>query len=176
MADRERFERIYGDHFEHILRYFLRRVDRDDAADATSEVFSVCWRRLDDIPEGAELPWLYGVAGRILLHRRRSSARYARSLPRFVETQTIDDVESEVLRDESAANVRSALHRLNARDREVIRLASWEDLDRGELAAALGCSTNTASKRLSRALDRLATELGASERPHGPRLMRRATR
>ncbi len=53
-----------------------------------------------------------------------------------------------------------ALEALRPDDREVIRLAAWEDLGRDELAALLGCSPNAITKRLNRALDHLGAELG----------------
>ena len=53
----------------------------------------------------------------------------------------------------------AAADRLGKADQEVLRLAGWEELDRDELAAALDCSPNAMTKRLNRALDRLA---------HGP--------
>ena len=49
-------------------------------------------------------------------------------------------------------------------DREVIRLAGWEGLDRTALAETLDCSPNAVTKRLNRALDRLGRELGVVER------------
>lgn len=29
------------------------------------------WRRIADIPDGSELPWLYGVARRVVMNHRR---------------------------------------------------------------------------------------------------------
>jgi DNA-directed RNA polymerase specialized sigma24 family protein len=52
------------------------------------------------------------------------------------------------------------MERLRPADREVLRLANWEALSRSDVAVALGCSENAASKRLRRALDRLASAMG----------------
>ena len=41
-----------------------------------AETFLVAWRRLDDVPADA-LPWLYGVARRVLANQRRSADRGA---------------------------------------------------------------------------------------------------
>lgn len=67
----------------------------------------------------------------------------------------------------------AAAGRLGEADQEVLRLAGWEELDRDELAAALGCSANAATKRLNRALDRLAYELGVARRSRGRFFSRR---
>ena len=57
-----------------------------------------------------------------------------------------------------------ALERLRLSDQEIIRLAGWEELGRDEIAEALQCTPNAVTKRLNRALDRLAQQLGAIER------------
>ena len=54
------------------------RPDGDLAQDAVSETFLVAWRRLADVPTGADtLPWLYGVARRVLANQRRGNQRRA---------------------------------------------------------------------------------------------------
>ena len=60
-----------------------------------------------------------------------------------------------------------AIDRLPAGDQEIIRLAGWEELERSEIAVVLGCTPNAVTKRLGRALDRLASELGVVERHRG---------
>ena len=53
-----------------------------------------------------------------------------------------------------------ALGRLQPADREIIQLAGWEQLGRSAIATAMQCTPNAVTKRLNRALDRLARELG----------------
>ena len=76
-ADTDRraaFERLYRDHYDRVLAYTLSRTDRDRALDATAEVFLVAWRRFDDVPS-APLPWLLGVARKVISGQRRSMDR-----------------------------------------------------------------------------------------------------
>ena len=63
---RSRFEALYATEGRRVLAYALRRTAQPaDAADVLAEVFLVAWRRLDDVPAGAEARlWLYGVARR----------------------------------------------------------------------------------------------------------------
>ena len=75
MNDRHRFERIYVDHYDAVLRYCLRRTNREDALDTAAETFTVAWRRRADMPVDGELPWLYGVARKLLANHHRSAAR-----------------------------------------------------------------------------------------------------
>ena len=39
-----------------------------------AETFAVAWRRRDRMPRGAELPWLYGVARRVLAEASATQA------------------------------------------------------------------------------------------------------
>src|SRR4029450_2647016 len=59
-----------------VRAYARRRAAPDAAQDVVADTFLVAWRRLEDVPEDA-LPWLYGVARRVLANQRRSAARGA---------------------------------------------------------------------------------------------------
>ena len=121
------------------------------------------WRRIDDVPEGeAALRWLYGVSKRVLLNHRRSRRRLHRLTARLVGTATapIDGPESVVLRRAEHAELLAALESLPERDQEVLRLATWEELPRAEIAELLGCSRHAVDQRIYRATRRLAREVG----------------
>lgn len=175
VEDRQRFERIYTDLHEPVLRYCLRRSNREDALDAAAETFTIAWRRYQAMPDGRELPWLYGIARNVLRHQRRSAGRESGALTRL--RSNVDPVAASVedLAIEHAQfdDVLVALVRLDEGDREIIQLAAWEDLDRIEIATALGCSPNAASKRLRRALDHLAQRLDVNATPRGRLFARR---
>ncbi len=166
---RHRFEKVYVDHYDAVLRYCLRRTDREDALDATAETFAIAWRRRSDVPTGRELPWLYGVARRVLANQRRSVNRRQSAFSdlRVLPDGSFPEPEPQLIRNEEISDVVSALARLKADDQEVIRLAGWEELGREELALAMDCTPNAVTKRLNRALDRLARELGVAERSRG---------
>ncbi len=52
------FRDLFATHFSDVWRFVRRRVASDaDADDITAEVFSVAWRRQDQLPTGAERPW-----------------------------------------------------------------------------------------------------------------------
>ena len=165
----QRFEWIYANYYEAVLRYCLRRSKREDALDATAETFTVAWRRRVEMPKDQELPWLYGVARRVLANQRRSAGRQQMTVARLraVRSDQVNEPEFELIRNEESRAVVSALSRLKPADREIIRLAGWEKLDRGGLALATGCTPNAVTKRLNRALDHLAHEMGVVERTKG---------
>ena len=160
MEDRTaRFRRLFDATYKPLHAYVRRRADAADADDLVADVLTVAWRRLDAIPAGAELPWLYGVARRTLANHRRGQARRRRLTTRLaalVDAGGTDD------HDDGA--VLAALARLSAADRELLQLAAWEDLDAADIAVALGCSVNAAALRLSRARRKLRTRLTELER------------
>ena len=156
----ETFRRLYADHFDTVLGFALRRVDRpEDAGDVTADTFLVAWRRLAHVPGGDETrPWLYGVARRVLANHRRGD-RLRRELAASVP-DTSDDVVQR-------ADVTEAMRRLSARDQEVLELHLWEGLESRDIAEVLGLTTVVVRPRLSRARTRLRELLGNDPEPPG---------
>lgn len=147
-------EALYARFCDDVFRYALRRTGNDaDAEDVLAETFAVCWRRIDDVPSGKELPWLYGVARRVLANQRRSSGRLDRLRARLQAEQLADPP---VATEEGLA--REVLDQLADPDQEVLRLALWEELTPSEIAVALGITENAVYIRLHRARQRFATQ------------------
>ena len=155
--DQARFEDLYRSNVRNVLAYVLTRTGRDNAHDVAASTFLVAWRRFDEVPDDA-LPWLIGVARRILADQWRADSRRS-ALGRRLRADAItsgtsvsDVADSLVLGDA----IREALSRLRPEDREVVVLAAWQGLSTEQLAIALGCSKAKASLRLHRARRRFA--------------------
>lgn len=162
------FRRLYADHFDAVLAFALRRVDRpEDAADVAADTFLVAWRRLAHVPPAHETrPWLYGVARRVLANHRRGDRRRSalgERLRRDLATCVPDASDDVVQR----ADVTEAMRRLSARDQEVLELHLWEGLESREIAEVLGLTTAVVRPRLSRARGRLREVLGNDPPPAG---------
>lgn len=162
LSDEEaRFAEIYGLYGKHIHGYCARRTDGADVADAVAETFLVAWRRIEQVPEGeATLPWLYGVAYRVLSHQWRHKARGRRlieklSLQADVETPPPDLL---IVGGESYRLVIKASSRLRPIDQEVLRLTLWEELSHADAATVLGIDAAAVKQRAYRARLNLATE------------------
>jgi RNA polymerase sigma-70 factor (ECF subfamily) len=69
------FEELYRATYPRVLAYTRSMASREDADDAVAETYAIAWRRQRDIPRGAELGWLIGVARRVLANARRSRRR-----------------------------------------------------------------------------------------------------
>lgn len=151
---------MYGDHFDAVQSYCLRRLPIAAANDAVSEVFLVAWRRIDSVPEGDEaLPWLFGVARNAVRNSGRSIRRNARLVAKLgaVREAPVAGPETQVVRRSESQRILDALDRLRPADREVLRLRAWEDLSAAQIAEVIGVSTHAAEKRLARAMKRLET-------------------
>lgn len=168
------FTGLYEKHHRAVLAYCLRRTNDADARDATAEVFTVAWRRIEDLPdEELVLPWLYGVARRILSRQYRSTRRLRRLVRKLggVGTGSSPDPVSEMVMRWEYRTVREALDRLKPAQREVLLLAAWEDLSNDEIGVALGCSTQAAAQRVHRAKKQLGRTFRAlAARPAQPPL------
>lgn len=163
-----RFESCFRDHYVAVLAFAIRRLsDRATAEDAASETFAVVWRRRDLIPE-EPLPWLYGIALRVVANQRRSSQRRRRLDDRLEHeassrAATPEAVDSLHRRDAFSR----AFQHLSEDEREVLRLVAWDGLDTSEAARVLGCSAAAFRVRLHRARRRLSKQLEATgHSPH----------
>jgi len=159
----QRFERCFRDNYAAILAFAIRRMpDRGTAEDAAAETFTVAWRRRDLIP-AEPLPWLYGIALRVIANQRRSTRRRRRlddRLEREKATEASAPEPIEALQNRDAFS--RAFARLNEGEREVLRLVAWDGLETREAASVLGCSPTAFRVRLHRARRRLAKHLEAT--------------
>ncbi len=154
---RARFEALIDLVGEPLRRYAARRTDAETAQDAVADAFLVMWRRLDDVPVGAELPWCYAVARNCLANAQRKARRQHSLVVRLASISTADP--GPAIPDGPDSAVTDAVRALPAADREVLMLWAWEDLRPAEIATALGISVNAVNIRLHRARRRLAAQL-----------------
>jgi RNA polymerase sigma-70 factor (ECF subfamily) len=160
---RARFEAVTEEVFEPLQRYLRRRTDPDSAEDALADVLLTIWRRIDDVPPENALPWSYGVARRSLANQRRAQRRHLRLVQRL-EAEPHKDREPDPAEAGADPELASALERMSADDREILRLWSWEQLEPREIAPVLDISVNAATLRLSRARSRLADRMRRQDR------------
>jgi RNA polymerase sigma-70 factor (ECF subfamily) len=144
------FDALVRAHTPAVHRYLVRRVGAGDADDLTADVLVVAWRRRDDVPDDAALPWLYRTAGFVVAnHRRKGRPIPVGDVP---DEPTDDDPAVAAVRDEQ---VRAVLRALSPRDRQIVLLNAWEGLAGDELARVLGIGRGGADAALSRARARL---------------------
>ena len=153
------FESLYSRHRLEVLAYCARRIGPSDAADACSETFLVAWRRIEDVPAPPmTLPYLYGIAGRVLsnhfraLHRRSRLGTVLGSLGVTSPPEPADVV----LQNSKNQDVVAAVRRLSPKDREIVMLYTWEELSRETIAEMMGTTKAAIDQRIHRSYRRLA--------------------
>jgi RNA polymerase sigma-70 factor (ECF subfamily) len=168
----ERFRSIFEHRYPSIHSYVLRRLGAtsNDVADVTSQIFAVAWRRRAQIPEPPDdLPWLYGVARKIVSRHWRSGQRRQHLTDRL-ESEAKTHPEASTSPDPETVLVREAVSRLRTKDQELVRLILWEELSHAEAGKVLGCSANAVAVRLHKAREKLRSQLGkeSMRRNRGP--------
>lgn len=157
----ETLQRLHDAHAASVRAYVLRRSNAQTADDVCAEVWVIAWRRLLDIPEDA-LPWLLGVARRVLANERRRQRRFSALRERLWAARGDDVVGPPPLPGDPLLG--AALRRMKPADVEVLLLVAWEDLAPERAAAVLGVRRGTFAVRLHRAKARLAAALDQETR------------
>ena len=156
---RTQFESIYRQNRPAVLAYCLRRTEASEADDACSETFLVAWRRIDDLPPPpGTLPYLYGIAGRVLSNHLRSIRRRSRLDEKLSNLGVAPHADPAALIIQSACDqdVVKAVRTLKPKDREIVMLYAWEDLARDVIAEMMGMSRAAIDQRIHRSYKRLA--------------------
>lgn len=155
----EDFEAFYEGHRDTCFRAVLATVsDRHLAEELTAEAFARAWghwRKVRRHP--APAAWVVRTAlnTHISWWRRRR-----REVP--WDTATVGALEREPADDDATVvdlALRAALRKLPARQREVVVLRVFLDLDTRSTAAALGVAPGTVQSHLHRAIKALRAEL-----------------
>jgi len=148
------FDEWVRPHLSAMHRYAARRVGVAQADDVVQEALVRAWRRRStyDVSRGEPLAWLLGIV-------RDRAARQRR--PRGVSL----DRDHEVHQSPADLDLERALARLTRRQRDVIDLYYFVDLDVANVAGALGVAPGTVRATLHQArgaLRALLAEEGAS--------------
>lgn len=156
--DREAvIRRMIGEHQTALLRLcYLYLHDVHLAEDAVQETFIKAYRTLDTFRSASsEKTWLTRIAMRTCCDMRRSF--WFRRMDRRITPEMLPDRASEAEEDESALTL--ALMNLPRREREVVLLYYYQDMNMTDIADALGLTQPTVSYRLRRAREKLRQEL-----------------
>jgi RNA polymerase sigma-70 factor (ECF subfamily) len=160
-GDSEAFGMLFERHARTIYNFCFRRVGNwATAEDLVSIVFLEAWRRLDKpLPNGKELPWLFGIATNVVRNRRRTERRHAAALKRVPQPSPnpsfADDSDQRVDDEELMGRALGLVARLPRREQEVFALCAWSELSYEDAATALRIPVGTVRSRLSRARARL---------------------
>lgn len=161
---------IYDRHHDAVFRFVVRATaGAADAEDLVHAVFLTAAKHASTF-DGREscLPWLLGIAARLVQRRRRTLARYARMLLAFdrerAESRSYDPRDSLNARAE-LDDLERALAELSDRKRVVLVLAEIEGLSCEAIAELLGVPVGTVWTRLHHARRQLRERLARERKP-----------
>ena len=167
-GDGESFSIFFRRYARPVTLYAVRRCrDPHDVGDLVGDTFLTALQAAGRyIPQtDTALPWLFGIARRMLARQRRRTASAGRLATRVgnVEPLVTED-EADAIGDAiDAARQRPALGHallsLSDGEREIFLLVAYDGLTPHEAAIVVGVSANAARLRLSRARKRLRDEL-----------------
>lgn len=157
-GDPDAVRKVYDDYGRAVFAVAYRALgDRGLAEEAVQQTFLQAWRaahRFD--PSRPPGPWLYAIARRVAVDLYRRERRHA----------TVDSEEPEVAilpqsfeRTWEIWEVRCALARLPADEREVLHATHYLGLTQSETAERIGIPLGTVKSRSHRAYGHLADEL-----------------
>lgn len=139
--------------------------DAAEAEDAAQEAFVKAFYALPRFRPGAPFrPWLLRIVANEARNRRTAAARRGRLALRSAELPPLEPAttpEDAAVAGEERAVLLQAINGLRPEDRLVIAHRYFFELTEAEMAVALDCPRGTVKSRLSRALGRLRTALGA---------------
>ena len=167
LSDPQEFERAYDDHARGVYAAALRILGNSaQAQDVTQDVFMRVWRRPSafDARRGELGSYLRLMARSRALDLWREGQAAGRMSDRLkvvveVTEPAVEDAPAPALeRDESRAQVRSALHRLPRVQREALVLAYWGGMTADEIAQRSHVPLGTAKSRIRLGLARLRKE------------------
>jgi RNA polymerase sigma factor (sigma-70 family) len=154
------FERLFAAHYWGVRAYVVRRAPSAAVEDVVADTFLVAWRRLDSVGDDP-LPWLFGVARRLLANQTRAERRRGALIARLQSLAARPSAGWEPPA-EMGDGMAGAMAALSAREREALLLVAWEGLDPGRAAEAAGCSAAAFRVRLHRARQHVADQLACS--------------
>lgn len=168
VGDPERFAVLFDRHGAAVARYARHWFGPDDAADIVADTFLTAFRKRGHYraPHDKALPWLLGIASRIIRDRWRSAGRERHALERLLgrfRAESVPDVDDRLVALAQAPRLAAALAAMPVKNREVLLLIAWADLSYEETAEALGLPVGTVRSRLSRARQRLRNSLANTD-------------
>ncbi len=147
-GDEAAYRWLLGRYRARVVRLAAHVLRREgEAEDVAQETFLKAFRRLPSFRgEGRFSAWLFGIAVRLCLDRRRS-ARWAREVPEDATPPPASPIPSAEAAD-TRLLVETLLDRLSPPMRAALVLREMEGLEYDEIAATLGVPVGTVRSRL----------------------------
>lgn len=164
-ANPQAFAALYDRYVDRIYTYVYRQM-KDEALtqDVVSTTFEKALRNIGKFEwQGKSVvAWLYRIArNEVAQYYRRQ--RFITPWKQWHENRATTETritETAVATHERKTQLHQAINRLSKKDRDILTLRFFDELNSDEIAQILGCSVDNVYVRLHRALKRLRQHLG----------------
>lgn len=160
-TDEEAFEELYEYFFPRVYNFIYARLKNSaDADDVTSVTFIKMNENLNnyDSTKAAFSTWLFRIANNALIdHTRRRENSNETDWDEFFDPAAPEyqEPEARILTEETNRGLLKALDKLNERERRIIELRYWGDLDTRAIAEVLNMTESNVRVTLHRTLGKL---------------------
>lgn len=168
-GDKDSFQAIYFQHFAHLYEYGLRLAsDRELVKDCIQDLFVKLWNNKSNLGR------VTAIRSYLLVSLRTTVYNKLQQRNRIVSGEINDtylfemvfSAESDLIKKETRSaqtkTLIEALNQLTPRQKEVIYLRYFEELDYEEIAAIMGITIKATYKLSARGLEALRIALGVS--------------
>ncbi|WP_081859635.1 MULTISPECIES: RNA polymerase sigma factor [unclassified Microbacterium] len=137
------FAELFDRHARAVNAFATYRLGRHAAEDVLSETFLVAFRRRADFDTDIEsaMPWLLGIASRLIRRHRALEAKQWKSFAASISRQEhstlgdLDDAMSRLDAEREVETLKTRIAALAPRDREALLLYAWQGMSYDEVAA-----------------------------------------
>lgn len=165
-TDEEAFEELYEYFFPRVYNFIFARLKNvADADDVTSVTFMKMNENLEsyDPAKAAFSTWIFRIANNALIdHTRRHDKKNETEWDDLLDPSAPEHEEPEavMMTGETNRELLVALSKLNERERRIIELKFWGDLDTRAIAEVLSMTEGNVRVTLHRALGKMKNILG----------------
>ena len=168
-GDKDSFKNIYFKYFHNLYEYGMRiSGDKEIVKDTIHDLFVKLWNNKSNLGDVTALRAYLLVALRSTLYNnlQKISRKPVEELSENTPFEMVFSVESDYIKKESALadnqKLKEALELLTPRQKEVIYLRYFEEMEYAEIAAAMNITVKGVYKLTARALETLRQILNIS--------------
>lgn len=166
-ADKTAFEECvncYGDFVWSLARKFTKT--REDTEDAVQEIFIDIWKNAArfDPAKSPESAFIWLIARRRLIDQLRKYTRLPQnSYPENALVKLASDSHKKLQVYVEMKSAVDALNKLKPREKQVVRMAIYEGMSHGEIAASIGLPLGTVKSRMRQGLKKIRSSIKLPE-------------
>ena len=159
--DIQSFEAIYSRYYIPVYRFFFKHVNlKEESEDLTSDVFYSCLKNFNkyDPAKASVSTWIFVVANNKLKNYYRDKKESISIEEPTIQTKLFEtpDIEGAIFLTQMKENLEEALESLPKKERAIIELRYYSELNSEEIAAEIGITAGNVRVIIMRALKKLA--------------------